>query len=109
MRNKNNAQHIFIYVTYPTLAQAHKAAADLLKKKLIACANVFPIYSGYRWKEKMVKGTEVVSVYKTRGSLAGKAERQIASTHPYETPCIATLPVSLNPSYGKWIDSETSV
>ena len=46
---------IFVYVTNPSKDEARKIAGVLIKKKLIACTNIFPIESVYPWKGKMKK------------------------------------------------------
>ena len=36
-------KYIFVYITNPTKKEAEKIARHLLEKRLIACANVFPV------------------------------------------------------------------
>ena len=44
----------FVYITCKDKKEARKISRFLLEKKLIACANIFPIESMYRWEGKMV-------------------------------------------------------
>ena len=44
---------IFVYITNPTGTEAKRIARHLIKKKLIVCANIFPIESIYPWKGKI--------------------------------------------------------
>jgi len=61
------------YVTYDLLAEnkdeAKNIAKELIKKKLVACANMFPIESIYEWKEELREDlfwdVVVVNVYST--------------------------------------------
>ena len=56
---------ILIYITNPTRKEAEKVASHLLKRKLIACANIFPIESVFRWKERINRTKEYVVIAKT--------------------------------------------
>ena len=57
---------IMIYVTHKNKEDAEKIARHLLGKKLIACANIFPINSLYLWKGEIERSKEVVSIFKTK-------------------------------------------
>ena len=54
---------IIIYIAYPNLKEAKRVTGMLLKRRLIACANYFPVASVYRWKGKVEE-----SKYDTRVS-----------------------------------------
>ena len=56
---------IFIYITNPTKDEAKMIAKHLLEKKLIACANIFPINSLYWWKDKIADENEFALIVKT--------------------------------------------
>ena len=56
---------VFIYITGPSKNHAEKIATYLLKKKLIACANPFPIKSFYRWGGRVEESNEYVLTAKT--------------------------------------------
>ena len=89
--------------------EAQKIADALLDKKLIACANFFPITSKYRWKGQIESAEEVVAVLKTRKESWLKVKEYIETHHTYETPCIIKLAeVEANNSYASWIQDETS-
>jgi periplasmic divalent cation tolerance protein len=96
---------ILIYVTNPSLAVARKVARHLLKKRLIACANLFPspIYSVYTWKGKLKQGKEWVVILKTASSRFEAVKKEIEKVHPYEVPCIVKIPASANKSFEKWV------
>src|SRR3989344_64445 len=99
---------IFIYITNPDTKTARRVAELLLKKRLAACANIFPIQSLYRWKNKIAKEKEVVLIMKTRQSLFKKVEQEVKRIHPYTIPCITKISVQPNHSYREWLLKETS-
>ena len=98
---------IILYVTHKNLENAQKIASDLLQKKLIACANFFPITSSYWWKGKIENSEEIVSLLKTRKENWEKVKSEIKKIHPYETPCIMKINAEANADYESWINEET--
>ncbi|PIN80097.1 divalent-cation tolerance protein CutA [Candidatus Woesearchaeota archaeon CG10_big_fil_rev_8_21_14_0_10_32_9] len=98
---------IIVYVTHKNLEEAKKIASHLLEKKLIACANFFPISSSYWWKGSIETSDEIVSLLKTKNENWIKLKNEIKKIHPYETPCIMKLNVEANEDYESWILKET--
>jgi periplasmic divalent cation tolerance protein len=98
---------IIIYITNKNLEEAKKIGEHLLKKRLIACVNYFPINSAYWWKNKIDYSNEIVSLVKTKKENWNKVKAEIEKIHPYETPCIMKIDVEANDSYEKWIKKET--
>ncbi|MDP3957282.1 MAG: divalent-cation tolerance protein CutA [bacterium] len=108
---------IIIYITYPNLKEAKRVTEALLKERLIACANYFPVESVYRWlatslasdgsKGKIENAKEVVSILKTKKSNWMKIKKVVEALHPYETPCIMKLEVESNKAFANWIEKET--
>jgi periplasmic divalent cation tolerance protein len=99
---------ILIYLTHKNLKSAKKVVDVLLRKRLIACVNYFPIKSAYWWKGKIENGKEIVSLLKTKKENWMKVKKEIEKNHPYETPCIMKIEVESNADYAKWIKDETS-
>lgn len=97
---------IFIYITNPTEKEAEKIAKFLLKKKLIACANIFPIKSLYWWNRKIAQEKEVVLIVKTTKNNFEEVKREVEKIHPYKIPCIVKIPVSSNKKYFDWLKDE---
>ena len=51
----------FFYITCPKKKEAHKIAAFLVKKKLVACANIIHnVDSVFTWKGKVTKAKEIL-------------------------------------------------
>jgi periplasmic divalent cation tolerance protein len=97
---------IFVYVTNPDEKVAKRIASHLLKKRLIACANIFPVDSAYWWKGKIEDEEEYVLVAKTKKGNWEKVKREIKKIHPYSVPCITKINVSANKEYEKWLGKE---
>lgn len=97
---------VFVYITNPSEEKARKIAKHLLNKKLIACANIFPISSLYWWKEKIADEKEFVLIAKTSKANFEKVEKEVEKIHPYKIPCIIKIPVSSNKKYFDWLKSE---
>ncbi|MFA5259239.1 MAG: divalent-cation tolerance protein CutA [Candidatus Pacearchaeota archaeon] len=98
---------ILIYVTYPNMEEASKAISHLLEKKLIACANTFPIKATSCWTGKVAECDEIVSILKTKKENWEKVKSEIKKIHSYKVPCIMKLDVEANEEYESWVNSET--
>lgn len=94
---------ILVYITSPTKKEAKSIALHLFKKKLIACANIFPINSLYHWKGRVVDEKEFVLILKAKESYFKKIKEEVEKIHSYETPCIIKIQVSSNKQYYKWL------
>ena len=99
---------IIIYITHKNLKEAKKVAGYLLEKRLIACANFFPIESAYWWNGKIESGKEIVSIVKTKKENWNKVKKEVEKIHPYDVPCIIKLEVESNKAYADWIQKETN-
>ena len=98
---------IVIYITHKNKKEAKKVAEALLRDRLIACVNYFPIESSYWWKEEIVTAKEIVTLVKTKKENWTKVKKVVEAIHPYETPCIMKLDAESNTSYAQWIKNET--
>ena len=99
---------ILVYTTHKNQEEAEKITTPLLKKKLIACVNYFPITSSYNWKGEVVTASEIMAILKTRIENWESVRSYIDANHPYETPCIIKLAeVEANDSYASWVSNET--
>jgi periplasmic divalent cation tolerance protein len=97
-----------LYITTKDKEEAKKIAKELVKKKLIACANIHEIDSIYEWKGNIEDGKEVVLLAKTTDDLVYEAMEKVKKMHSYECPCILILPVeTANKEYVEWVTSVT--
>ncbi len=100
---------LLIYVTHPSKPEAIRITSDLLKARLIACANYFPIESMYWWEGFLTKSEEIVTIYKTRSENWEAVKIAIEASHKNTVPCIMKLAtVEANEKYEKWIQDELS-
>lgn len=98
---------ILIFTTFGKKSEAIKIGKNLLKQKLIACYNFFPIESAYWWKEKIVDEKEFLLILKTKDLNFPKIENFIKKLHTDETPEIVSLQVkSVSEKYLKWLNTE---
>jgi len=97
---------INIYATFPNLKTAKKIASVLLKKRLIACANFFPIKSSYWWQGKIVNDQEIAAIFKTKKENWQKVKNEIKKLHPYKIPLIEGWKTESNLEYEKWVERE---
>jgi periplasmic divalent cation tolerance protein len=97
----------WIYVTCKDEKEAEKISMLLLKKRLVACANIFPIKSMYWWNGKLEKSKETAIIAKTTGKNLNKAEKEIKKAHSYEVPCILKINAGASKEYMAWLKKET--
>ena len=97
-----------VYVTCKDRAEAQKIATLVVKKRLAACANWFPVRSVYWWEGRMERSGEVALVLKTTAGRVKALISAIKKAHSYKVPCIEALPIlEGNPDYMRWIREET--
>ena len=94
---------IFVYVTAGDLAEGEKIATLLLTKRLIACANFFPMRSVYSWEGKIRSDSETVVILKTMDKHYFSIVQEIERIHSYEVPCICKIEVSANKEFAEWV------
>lgn len=98
----------FLYVTCSDEEEAKKIARILLEKKLIACANLFPINSIYKWKRKISDDKETAMILKTTKEKSEEVKEEIERVHSYDIPCITEIDVRPNEKYGEWLQEQLS-
>tara|TARA_Y100000310_G_C20229745_1_gene599663 strand:+ start:281 stop:574 length:294 start_codon:yes stop_codon:yes gene_type:complete len=95
---------IQVITTVDNKKNANKIAQILLKKKLAACIQTFPIDSLYKWKNKKVKSKEIILFIK--GKNFKKIEKVIKEVHPYKIPEIIQVKITkANKDYLNWIEN----
>ena len=100
---------IEIWINCPDRDTARKISDELIDKRHIACANIFPeIESSYSWKGRIENEPEVPLVLKTREECFPLVVEEVRKLHPYETPSIIGVPVEfVNDDYLEWVYAET--
>jgi periplasmic divalent cation tolerance protein len=99
---------IEIHTTCKDLKEAEKIAKILLKKRLVACVNYFPVKSAYYWKGKIVKDTETFLIIKTKNENELKVISEIKKNHSYELAGITVHDkVKTTKEVEEWINGAT--
>jgi periplasmic divalent cation tolerance protein len=102
-------EFVFVYSTFPDEASARRAAEALVRERLCACANLFPITSIYEWQGKFESCPETSAFFKTRRALAETLIAAARKLHPYSLPCFVILPVDGGSAdYLAWIEAQTA-
>ena len=96
-----------VYVACKDNEEAEKISNHLLKKRLIACANTFPVKSIYRWKNKINKDNEIVVLAKSLKEKRQDIIKDVKAIHSYDVPCIEFFETSANKEYESWVKEET--
>jgi len=99
--------YIIILVTVANKQEAEKIAQQLLKAKLIACANIInSVSSIFHWSGKIEKIEECLILMKSRRELFEEITKTVKELHSYEVPEILALPlVDGSKAYFEWMDS----
>ena len=97
----------WVYVTCKDRTEAERIATLVVKERLAACANWFPVRSIYWWEGRLERSGEVAVVFKTTAGRVKALISAIRKAHSYKVPCIEALPIlEGNPDYLKWIQDE---
>ena len=98
---------VFIYITCKDVREAKKISLHLLKKRLIACSNLFPIQSMYWWNNKIENSNEYALFAKTTKKQFNKIIDQVQKIHSYDVPCICLIDSKGNKLFERWVNKET--
>jgi periplasmic divalent cation tolerance protein len=99
---------VLLYTTLSDSAESVRIADSLLKSKLAACVDTWPIRSKYRWQGRIEDADEIVMIIKTTESAYRECMDHLLSEHPYEVPCVLRMtPESLVQEYTDWLEQET--
>lgn len=96
-----------IEVTCKNKPEAIKIAKALLKKKLVACVNIWPVDSLYWWQGKIATAKEVMLSCKSTSKHSTKIKQTITKLHSYEVPVIIIKKVEVNSSAECWANTVT--
>jgi len=98
---------IVAYITCKNAAEAKRIGKFMINKKLVACANYFPINPVYKWGGKLVEDKEVVLLLKSVDKNFNKIKKEVKKLHSYEVPCILKIDVEANREYVDWVKKST--
>jgi periplasmic divalent cation tolerance protein len=101
-------KYLAIYTTFPNLRSAKKIIGDMVSARIVACGNIFKIFSIYRWQGKIEKSPEYGVLIKTKRSKYRAVERYIKENHPYRIPEIIAWDIDQGQKdYLNWIKQVT--
>jgi len=94
-----------IYITAGSMEEAKSIGRTLVEERLAACANIFPITSIFRWKDKINEESEFGMFVKTRTVKVRDVEKRVKQLHSYEVPCVISFKMdSGSEDYLTWIE-----
>ena len=105
-KNNNSGFMALVYITCRDRKEAEKVSLHLLRKRVIACANIFPIKSMYWWNHKIVNEEENVIIAKTNEKKFKELVKQVKKVHSYKIPCILKIEATANKEYEAWVNKE---
>ena len=102
------SRYIVVITTTDNEKTASMLAEELVKERLVACAQIFEnVTSTYWWEGKIEKAKEFVLFLKTKKEAYETLEKRIKELHNYTTPEIIALPIEAgSKDYLDWLDSE---
>ena len=98
------------YMTCKNKVEANKIAYALVKKDLVACANIIPnIKSYFKWNNKKINALkESILIGKTVKKNINKIILYIKKISSYDCPCIVFVDIENgNKEFLSWIKSST--
>jgi periplasmic divalent cation tolerance protein len=99
---------ILITIGCGNLKEAKKIGLALLKNKLIACYNIWPVQSGYFCKKKLFQGQEINLEVKTLEKNYQKIVKFVKGYHSYKVPYIMKIkPKKVDKLFLDWVRKET--
>ncbi len=95
----------FFYITCNKKKEARFISETLIKRKLIACANIIDnVESIFFWNKKVNRSKEALIVGKTMNKNVQKIIKLVKKIHSYENPCVIFFDIKNgNIDFLKWI------
>ncbi|MBV9572305.1 MAG: divalent-cation tolerance protein CutA [Alphaproteobacteria bacterium] len=104
----SESEFVFLYSTFPDEAAAKRVGEALVRARLAACVNIYPMHSIYEWEGNLENSAEVSAFIKTRRDRVDDVIAAARPLHPYTTPCFLVLPiVNGNEDYLAWARAQT--
>jgi periplasmic divalent cation tolerance protein len=89
---QNPTEVILILCTAPR-GGARTIAEKLVAEQLVACVNITPVASCFRWKGELTVEDEELMIAKSVQDRSAVVQERIRALHPYELPEILVLKV----------------
>ncbi len=105
--DESQPEIVVVFCTAPHDASESMARA-LVEQQKVACVNVTPVRSYYRWRDEFCADNEDLLMAKIPKKDSTAVIALIKSIHPYELPEIIVIPVVAGYApYLKWVYQET--
>jgi len=96
---------VFIYTTCRDVSQAKELGRKIIKARVAACVNIWPIESLYFANDELKEDNEAVLLIKTNESKVAEITNFLIKHHTYTVPLVATINVHrLNREYKSWME-----
>ncbi|HEY9246252.1 MAG TPA: divalent-cation tolerance protein CutA [Candidatus Methanoperedens sp.] len=94
-----------VYITAGSMEEARKIGKTLVHERLVACANIFPITSVFRWNDTAEEANEFGIITKTRTGKVEEIEKRVKELHSYEVPCVISFRIDRGSAdFLEWIN-----
>ena len=80
-----------VYITAGDMEEARKIGRKLVEERLVACVNLFPITSIFRWQGSIDEAEEVAIIAKTKTGKVKDIEKRLKELHSYDVPCVVSV------------------
>lgn len=95
---------LLVQVAVGNEEQATLIGRAVVESGLVACTQMVPIRSCYRWKGEIVEEHEWLLLMKTTASAYEQIEQLVKELHSYEIPEILAFPIVRGlPAYLEWV------
>lgn len=99
---------IAVITTIGSMDDARKLAAEIVDRRLAACANVYAIESFFHWEGAVQNEPEVRIIFKTTAEKYAAIEQAIVELHPYDLPGVYAIELAkVYPPYADWVVENT--
>jgi periplasmic divalent cation tolerance protein len=93
-----------VVLSTATAKEASALATTLVEEALVACVNIMPVTSVYKWKNEIVSDDEKLLVMKTTRDNYARLEARIKELHTYDVPEVIALKIELGSTdYLNWL------
>lgn len=83
-----------VLTTVGAREEGDRIAQALISENLVACVNLVPITSVYRWEGKVCNDEEIQLLIKTDLNRFDQVQARITELHSYDLPEIIALPIA---------------
>lgn len=95
---------VLVYTVCASEEEALKISRSLVRERLCACTNYWPIRSVYEWNGQLSEDGEVALLAKTTAERVEQVFLRVLELHSYELPCLLSVrPDRVDRVYADWV------